>query len=111
MGNVNWAQKNYTGAVWRYQQILEADPHNTEVLNTLRALKCYIKYYQAAQSAAPVEYDTKVQSNCLPNVGTSPDGQSESRVICKHVSMAKYQYEENIHLPSMLLAFLMSIVM
>ena len=73
--------KNYTGAVYRYELALEADQGYTEVLNTLRALKCHLRYHQAAQSAAPVE----VLSNC--QMGTSLDTpESESRVICRHVS-------------------------
>ncbi|KAH3890152.1 hypothetical protein DPMN_014224 [Dreissena polymorpha] len=55
MGNLEWALKNYSGAIYRYEQALEADESYPELLNTLRALKCYLKYLQPQQSAAPIE--------------------------------------------------------
>ncbi|XP_053384178.1 tetratricopeptide repeat protein 17-like isoform X3 [Mercenaria mercenaria] len=79
IGNIEWAKKNYTGAIWRYQLALEAEPNYVEVVNTLRDLKCYLRYHQAAQSAVPVE----VLSNCPALMGQDMS-QSESRVICRH---------------------------
>ncbi|WAR01220.1 TTC17-like protein [Mya arenaria] len=46
---------NYSGAVYRYELALEAEPEYTDVTNTLRALKCFLKFYQAQQSVAPNE--------------------------------------------------------
>lgn len=93
---MEWALKNYTGAAYRYELALEAEPGYTEVLNTLRALKCHLRYHQAAQSVAPVE----VLSNC--QLGTGLDNtESESRVICRHVSTTpETRNTHNTHCPS-----------
>ena len=65
LGNIMWAKNNYTGAAWRYQLALEADPQDQEALNTLRALKCYLKYHHSAQSQAPLETQTKVNNSYI----------------------------------------------
>ncbi|XP_052798048.1 tetratricopeptide repeat protein 17-like isoform X3 [Mya arenaria] len=78
LGNIEWALKNYSGAVYRYELALEAEPEYTDVTNTLRALKCFLKFYQAQQSVAPNE----VLSSC--HSGVSNDMQSESRVVCRN---------------------------
>ncbi|KAK7486422.1 hypothetical protein BaRGS_00022346, partial [Batillaria attramentaria] len=83
-----WASSNHTGAVWHYRRALEVHPELQDAFNTLRALRCYLKYHQAAQSAAPVESaTTPLTQNCAQkpaaNNGASTSGQTESRVICK----------------------------
>ncbi|XP_025087686.1 tetratricopeptide repeat protein 17-like isoform X2 [Pomacea canaliculata] len=82
-----WASSNHTGAVWHYRHALEIQPDLNEAFSTLRALRCYLKYHQAAQSAAPVETPT---TPLAPNCGQKPGGgsmgaggQADSRVICK----------------------------
>ena len=65
LGNIMWAKNNYTGAAWRYQNALEADPQDQEAVNTLRALKCYLKYHHSAQSQAPLETQTKVNNSYI----------------------------------------------
>ncbi|KAL4224492.1 Tetratricopeptide repeat protein 17 [Mactra antiquata] len=61
-GNIEWARKNYTGAAYRYHLALEADPNNNDVMNTLRGLKCYLRFHQAAQSAA---MEDKGEERCV----------------------------------------------
>ncbi|XP_070200043.1 tetratricopeptide repeat protein 17-like isoform X3 [Littorina saxatilis] len=82
-----WASSNHSGAVWHYRRALEVQPELQEAFNNLRALRCYLKYHQAAQSAAPIETPTTpLTHNCAqkPNPATpNPGGQTESRVICK----------------------------
>lgn len=87
-----WASSNHTGAVWHYRRALEVQPELRDAFNTLRALRCYLKYHQAAQSAAPVETPTTpLTHNCIqkPASGNgATGGQTESRVICKTVGSA-----------------------
>lgn len=78
--------------MWHYRHALEIQPDLNEAFSTLRALRCYLKYHQAAQSAAPVETPT---TPLAPNCGQKPGGgsmgaggQADSRVICKTVSAA-----------------------
>ncbi|OWF35392.1 tetratricopeptide repeat protein 17-like isoform X2 [Mizuhopecten yessoensis] len=84
-GNVLWAAKNYTGAVKHYQISLEIQPDNPEVVSTLRAIKCFQRYHQATQSAAPQETAPPVPTaNCQPRLAPLGKGkETESRVICK----------------------------
>ncbi|XP_060074042.1 tetratricopeptide repeat protein 17-like isoform X2 [Ylistrum balloti] len=84
-GNVLWASKNYTGAVKHYQISLEIQPDNPEVVSTLRAIKCFQRYHQATQSAAPQETAPPVPTaNCQPRPSAMGKGkETESRVICK----------------------------
>ncbi|XP_064604076.1 tetratricopeptide repeat protein 17-like isoform X2 [Liolophura sinensis] len=84
-GHLLWSKGNYTGAVWHYEQTLRSDPDSQEAFSTLRAIKCFQKYHQAAQSAAPRETVSKpVDSNCNHKGGGNPSSQqTESRVICK----------------------------
>ena len=87
-----WASSNHTGAVWHYRRSLEVQPELQDAFNTLRALRCYLKYHQAAQSAAPVETPTTpLTHNCAQKAAAgngAPGGQTESRVICKTVGSA-----------------------
>ena len=88
-----WASSNHTGAVWHYRRALEVQPELQDAFNTLRALRCYLKYHQAAQSAAPVETPTTpLTHNCIqkPASGNgATGGQTESRVICKTVGTSE----------------------
>ncbi|XP_041366225.1 tetratricopeptide repeat protein 17-like isoform X2 [Gigantopelta aegis] len=82
-GNVLWASKNYTGAVWHYRESMDGDPANEDCLNTLRAIRCHQKYHQTAQSVAPTEMLSQpVGVNCQQKVINNKQ-QTESRVICK----------------------------
>ena len=75
LGNIMWAKNNYTGAAWRYQLALEADPQDQEAVNTLRALKCYLKYHHSAQSQAPLETQTKVNNSYITVLPAKSDSE------------------------------------
>ncbi|XP_076450500.1 tetratricopeptide repeat protein 17-like isoform X3 [Babylonia areolata] len=87
--HILWASSNHSGATWHYRRALEVQPDHLDAFNTLRALRCYLKYHQAAQSAAPVETPTTpLTHNCgaqkqAGGGGGQSAGQTESRVICK----------------------------
>jgi tetratricopeptide (TPR) repeat protein len=85
-GNLLWVTKNYTGAVKYYEKSIDIQPEHQEAFNALRAIKCYLKYHHAAQSAAPVETPQPNQPNC-PHRVHNKNQETESRVICKNVSM------------------------
>ena len=97
-----WASSNHTGAVWHYRRALEVQPELQDAFNTLRALRCYLKYHQAAQSAAPVETPTTpLTHNCIqkPASGNgATGGQTESRVICKTVGTAELFFSFSLSL-------------
>ncbi|KAL8577739.1 hypothetical protein ACOMHN_065556 [Nucella lapillus] len=94
-----WASGNHSGSTWHYRRALQVQPDRLEAFSTLRALRCYLKYHQAAQSAAPVETPTTpLTHNCAhqkqaagsgggsngnSGAGGGGGGQTESRVICK----------------------------
>uniref|UniRef100_A0A0B7BGE5 Tetratricopeptide repeat protein 17 n=1 Tax=Arion vulgaris TaxID=1028688 RepID=A0A0B7BGE5_9EUPU len=78
LGHLLWATRNYTGAAHHYQEVLAADENYPGALDTIRAMKCYLKYHYAAQSAAPQESPANSHSNCQPK-----PAETESRVICK----------------------------
>uniref|UniRef100_A0A2C9KLB1 Tetratricopeptide repeat protein 17 n=1 Tax=Biomphalaria glabrata TaxID=6526 RepID=A0A2C9KLB1_BIOGL len=79
LGHLLWATRNYTGATHHYHEALAADPSYQGALEAVRAMKCYLKYHHAAQSAAPQESPANGQgNNCQPK-----PSETESRVICK----------------------------
>ncbi|KAK0055172.1 tetratricopeptide repeat protein 17 [Biomphalaria pfeifferi] len=79
LGHLLWATRNYTGATHHYHEALAADPSYQGALDAVRAMKCYLKYHHAAQSAAPQESPANGQgNNCQPK-----PSETESRVICK----------------------------
>ncbi|KAK6190158.1 hypothetical protein SNE40_002084 [Patella caerulea] len=82
-GNLLWATKNYTGAVAHYRIVLDIVPEHQEALSALRALRCYQKYHEAAQSVAPVETLAQPVGNNCQQKGLAVNPQTESRVICK----------------------------
>ncbi|KAK3103819.1 hypothetical protein FSP39_022148 [Pinctada imbricata] len=88
-GNLLWATKNYTGAVKHYEKSLDILPENQDTFNTLRAIKCFIKFHQTTQSVAQKESGSPAGPNC-PQISNSngnggKNGQeTESRVICKN---------------------------
>ncbi|BFZ05335.1 hypothetical protein BsWGS_08373 [Bradybaena similaris] len=78
LGHLLWATRNYTGAAHHYQEALAADQNYPGALDTIRAMKCYLKYHYAAQSAVPQESPANSHSNCQQK-----PAEAESRVICK----------------------------
>ncbi|CAL1533702.1 unnamed protein product [Lymnaea stagnalis] len=79
LGHLLWATRNYTGAAHHYHEALAADPGHQGALDAVRAMKCYLKFHHAAQSAAPQESPAHSQaSNCQQK-----PAETESRVICK----------------------------
>lgn len=93
LGHLLWATRNYTGAAHHYQEALAADQNYPGALDTLRAMKCYLKYHYAAQSAVPQESPANSHSNCQQK-----PAEAESRVICKTVSSVFIQKEKNYSL-------------
>ncbi|XP_059157800.1 tetratricopeptide repeat protein 17-like isoform X2 [Physella acuta] len=78
LGHLLWATRNYTGAAHHYHEALSADPTFVGALDAVRAMKCYLKFHHAAQSAAPQESPANSQTNCQQK-----PAETESRVICK----------------------------
>ncbi|XP_062591170.1 tetratricopeptide repeat protein 17-like [Saccostrea cucullata] len=83
--NLLWATKNYTGAVKHYEKSLDILPESQDTFNNLRAIRCYLKFHHAAQSAVAAK-QTKNQGCMSKNKGSGSNGnqETESRVICKN---------------------------
>ena len=92
-GNLLWATKNFTGAVKHYEKSLDILPENQVTFNTLRAIKCYLKFHHSAQSVAQKDSGNQQGANCQQKTGNGNGGknghETESRVICKNVSAFK----------------------
>ncbi|GFO31147.1 tetratricopeptide repeat protein 17 [Plakobranchus ocellatus] len=86
MGHLLWATQNFTGAAHHYQEALSADPDYVPALDAVRAMKCYLKFHYAAQSAAPPappqdKYGGSGSSGS--NCHQKQQAETESVVICK----------------------------
>lgn len=83
--NLLWATKNYTGAVKHYEKSLDILPESQDTFNNLRAIRCYLKFHHAAQSAVAAK-QSKNQGCPSRNKGGGATGnqETESRVICKN---------------------------
>lgn len=86
--NLLWATKNYTGAVKHYEKSLDILPESQDTFNNLRAIRCYLKFHHAAQSAVAAK-QSKNQGCPSRNKGGGATGnqETESRVICKNVGV------------------------
>nr|XP_022314692.1 tetratricopeptide repeat protein 17-like isoform X1 [Crassostrea virginica] len=83
--NLLWATKNYTGAVKHYEKSLDILPESQETFNNLRAIKCYLKFHHAAQSAVAAKQSKNQGCPSRNKGGGATDNQeTESRVICKN---------------------------
>ena len=62
-------------------------PESQETFNNLRAIKCYLKFHHAAQSAVAAKQSKNQGCPSRNKGGGATDNQeTESRVICKNVS-------------------------
>ncbi|XP_048779550.1 tetratricopeptide repeat protein 17-like isoform X2 [Ostrea edulis] len=80
--NLLWATKNYTGAVKHYEKSLDILPESQDTFNNLRAIKCYLKFHHATQSAAAAKQSKN--QGCQTKGGSNDNQETESRVICKN---------------------------